>query len=266
MSINLAPIKNKDGIPEYWVAVQDDITEQRKNELKIAEQTELIRTIIDATPNLVFLKDKEGKFTVVNNAVANLFDTSIDGLMERVNSNPEDYKLDSIDKMVLDTGKTINLEENLILSNGEQRMYHTTKRLLIQPDGNRAILGVSVDVTEMKQQEQELAQEKSKLAFILSSIPAMVTIFDVEAQNYEYSNEEFRAHNKKNILGKNNSYFNVDTSEKIKQMHDDVKEKGTLTKKEIRDLGNGPEKYLCKHQYLNGDNQIIISIYTELPE
>src|SRR5207247_8838668 len=56
------------------VANWRDITERLRAE-------ELLKQVIDADPSLVFVKDWDGKFTLVNQAVAQLYATSPEALL-----------------------------------------------------------------------------------------------------------------------------------------------------------------------------------------
>ncbi|WP_316934310.1 ATP-binding protein [Hymenobacter sp. AT01-02] len=66
-------------------------------------------------------------------------------------SAPATGALQSQRRQVLLTGKELIVEDPLTLPSGEQRWLHTIKRPLQWSDGNVHVLGVSTDVTELKQ-------------------------------------------------------------------------------------------------------------------
>src|SRR5450432_218852 len=59
-------LRKSDGTPEYVVGTGIDVTERRHVDDTIAAERNLLRTLIDNLPDYIFVKDKEGRFTVSN--------------------------------------------------------------------------------------------------------------------------------------------------------------------------------------------------------
>jgi PAS domain S-box-containing protein len=55
-----------------------DVTEQRRAQAKLAHTTELMRAFADGTPDAVFIKDRQGKYLLFNQAAARFVGRPID--------------------------------------------------------------------------------------------------------------------------------------------------------------------------------------------
>jgi PAS domain-containing protein len=68
-----------------------DISEERQVEKKMEQHRTFLRTVIDMNPNLIFAKDRNGYFTLANQAVAQNYGTTVENLIgktdEDFNSN-----------------------------------------------------------------------------------------------------------------------------------------------------------------------------------
>ena len=128
----------------------------------LQHQSEFLRQVIDMDPNLIFVKDREGKFVLVNEAVAEAYGTTVEELVGKGDAdfNPnqaeiEHFRRDDLEVMDLLEEKRIP-EEILTSSTGQVRYLQTIKRPLVDPDGvARHILGVASDVTQLKMAMEE---------------------------------------------------------------------------------------------------------------
>ena len=144
-----------------------DITQNIQASKTIDEQKKFYQQIFNTVPNYIYVKDSKGKWLMVNDAVARLFNLTQNQILIEGVFNPEDYKMDvnlndEIDQKVLTTGETIEYEESIVLKNGETRWYQTTKKPLPTKEGEINILGISADITDRKKHSDELI--KAKLA------------------------------------------------------------------------------------------------------
>ncbi len=66
------PITLHNGLKSVLVFALD-ITARREAETALQTSESLLRTVIDATPDLIFVKDKNGKYLLVNKAAADMY-------------------------------------------------------------------------------------------------------------------------------------------------------------------------------------------------
>lgn len=130
-----------------------------------------LRRVIDINPNFVFAKDREGRFTLVNQAVADAYGTTIENLVGKTdadfNSNAEEVEyFRRLDLEVMDSGGMRFIpEESITDSTGARRWLQTVKCPITDDSGHiTQILGVSTNITERKRIEAELRREAAERA------------------------------------------------------------------------------------------------------
>jgi PAS domain S-box-containing protein len=142
-----------------------DITQNIQASKTIDDQKKFYQQIFNTVPNYIYVKDSNGKFLLVNDAVAKLFNLTQNQILIEGIFNPDEYQLEvklnsEIDQKVISTGETVEFEESIVLKNGETRWYHTTKKPLPNKEGEINILGISVDITDRKKYSDELIKAK----------------------------------------------------------------------------------------------------------
>jgi two-component system, cell cycle sensor histidine kinase and response regulator CckA len=131
----------------------------------LAAEQRFLRQIIDVNPNFVFAKDRAGRFTLVNRAVADAYGTTVHALIGKTDAdfNPRSEEVDAIRRTDLDVLQSLATryiaEERLTDATGAVRWLQTVKRPIIGDDGQAdQVLGVSTDITERKRLETQLLQ------------------------------------------------------------------------------------------------------------
>ncbi|HEY9670658.1 MAG TPA: PAS domain S-box protein [Waterburya sp.] len=139
-----------------------NISDRKQAEQELTRQQEFLRNVIDTNPNLIGVKDWEGRFRLVNQALADIYGTTVENLIGKTdtdfNSHPaevEHYLQDDRQVMSSLQPKFIP-EETLTCPNGEIHYLQTIKKPLLSPDGQaRHVLIVATDITARKRAEQE---------------------------------------------------------------------------------------------------------------
>jgi len=131
-----------------------------------AHYQRFLRQVIDTNPNLIFVKDWEGKYVLANEAMAQFHGTTVETLIGKRDSDfglkdGEVEKFLRADREVLSTqlATFIPEEQATCTRTGATRWFQTVKVPLLSPDGSaRQVLGVSTDITERKQLEDQFRQ------------------------------------------------------------------------------------------------------------
>ncbi|MFL5530921.1 MAG: ATP-binding protein [Gemmatimonadales bacterium] len=131
-----------------------------------AHYQRFLRQVIDTNPNLIFVKDWEGKYVLANEAMAQFHGTTVETLIGKRDSDfglkdGEVERFLRADREVLSTQMAtfIPEEQATCTRTGATRWFQTVKVPLLSPDGSaRQVLGVATDITERKQLEDQFRQ------------------------------------------------------------------------------------------------------------
>jgi PAS domain S-box-containing protein len=126
-----------------------------------------LRQVIDLNPNLIFVKDWDGRFTLVNRALAELYGARPDDLIglrdADFNPNTEEvaqYLRDDREAMQTGQPKLVLEESNTDARTGKRRWFQVIKVPLRSADGAPQVLGVAAEITQRKELESQLRQSQ----------------------------------------------------------------------------------------------------------
>lgn len=144
-----------------------DITEQKNAQIRLDNERLHLRTVIETIPDLIWLKDLDGIYLNCNPRFEQFF-----GAKEAKIVGKTDY--DFVDRELADSFRkndlaamhanqpTSNLEWVTFASDGHRAFLETIKTPMRNAHGELVgVLGIARDITEIKQQEEELRQSKN---------------------------------------------------------------------------------------------------------
>ncbi|MGZ8152735.1 MAG: hybrid sensor histidine kinase/response regulator, partial [Methylovulum sp.] len=141
----------------------EDITDLKSSQEILQHERAFLRQIIDTVPNMIFVKDREGRFLLCNEALALCYGArpeSLIGLTDGdFNSNTDEVtQLNQDDMDVITSCKPKRIpEEKVTHADGSVHWYNTVKIPLIDYDNScNKLIGVAADITERKRAEEVL--------------------------------------------------------------------------------------------------------------
>jgi PAS domain S-box-containing protein len=150
-----------------------EITERKRAAEALEKERAFLRQVIDVDPNFIFAKDREGRFTLANQAVADAYGTTVDNLIGKTDAdfNPNREEVEffrRMDQEVMDTLQERFIpEERITDSRGNIRWVQTVKRPIIDADGSaRHVLGASTDITLRRETEMQVKEQRAELAHV----------------------------------------------------------------------------------------------------
>ena len=168
-----APRTGADGAFLGYIGTATDITEHKRSAEALDKERQFLRQVIDTAPNFIFAKDREGRFTLANRAVADAYGTTVENLIGKTDAdfNPNKDEVEAfrrMDQEVIDTQKERFIaEERVTDARGSVRWLQTVKRPILERDGlAKQVLGASTDITWRKQTEIELREQRAELAHV----------------------------------------------------------------------------------------------------
>ena len=146
-----------------------EMGERQRGAEILANERNLLRTLIDLLPTLVYVKDRESRFLAANIACANFMGAATpEDLIGKTDADfyPPDVAADFLaDELpVLDGIPLVDKEQRSGISGGSQQVLLTSKVPLRGGDGKIiGLVGASFDITERKQTEDEIRQLNTSL-------------------------------------------------------------------------------------------------------
>jgi PAS domain S-box-containing protein len=146
-----------------------------------------LKAIVDNIPAAVYVKDREGRYLMINRRLELLHDHSRSQVVGRSEYDffPRETAdiLRRNDQRVFETGEALECEETSLQPDGEH-IYLALKFPLAEPgEPPYAVGGVSTDITDRKRQEEKLAELNAELAASLEETKAI----NHELESFSYS-------------------------------------------------------------------------------
>jgi len=146
------------------VIVLRDVTESRRTQSALRDSEVLLRKVIDLVPHMIFAKDRDGRYLLVNRMMAR---SAGRPAHEMIGAPPEPAgpaqreqfeRMRSEDREVIDTGRPqFHPSVPWRLVDGEVRTFQVSKIPFTDPGtGDPSMLGIAIDVTERKQSEEQM--------------------------------------------------------------------------------------------------------------
>jgi len=172
-------------LSESWPVAAEEEGEEA-GMLAVARQLRderfLLRKLIDAVPDPIFCKDREGRYLLRNAADLKMFDVAADGKslgktvyeLPGLRANAEAYDAD--DMAVVQTGRAVvNREEPFERPSGERGWFLTSKFPLQDENGSIVgLVGIARDITDVKRATEELRAAQLRLIDHVENSPLAV--------------------------------------------------------------------------------------------
>jgi len=168
-----ADLVESDDDSRRMIGIVTDITDRKNYEQALQTAQQNLRKVIDLVPDLIFAKDREGEYLLANEATAEAYGLTpadVEGKRERDiipgANDSDDFRED--DLAVIESGEPKEIpEETFTTADGEMRIFQTTKIPYQVPgSGEDAMLGYARDVTDLKEYEQTLEEQRDTLKLL----------------------------------------------------------------------------------------------------
>ena len=138
--------------------------DRKRAENEMFEAKSFLNRVIDNVPNLIYVKDKLGRYVLTNKAFADLHGVDVKDVIGKTDEDlvgrteaVERYA--ASDRHVIDNNlEFVNQDEKVVDSFGDIHWLQSIKRPLVGTSGVEYILGIATDLTEWKNLETKLRQ------------------------------------------------------------------------------------------------------------
>jgi PAS domain S-box-containing protein len=167
--------------------LKEEVSFRVEAEKAIEQQKDFLRLLIDMNPDLIFVKDQQGKYVLVNEAFAKFYNTIP---QEMVGKYPTDFTQDSDELKIFSEQDSDAAKKNEAAIFSEMKLFNqgTGKDMYAQmvkrpikslSDNSTNILGIVNDITDIKSAEERLKQSEQLYRQIARNVPnSAILIFD----------------------------------------------------------------------------------------
>jgi diguanylate cyclase (GGDEF)-like protein/PAS domain S-box-containing protein len=173
--LTISVVRGDRGDIENYVAVFSDLGKEKKylSDLKdtgrkLENQEDLNRLMLESLPINAFIKDKQGRYVAINDRAASFYGFPVSALLGRTDFDIFDQataeQLRKDDQAVEHVGKMFRKEISIRHRDTLTHLLVHKRAVTIQDDAY--VIGASVDITERKNAEQILNDERAILAMV----------------------------------------------------------------------------------------------------
>ncbi len=190
------PLREVDGRVIGLFGIARDITDRKEFENQLAVSELRLRALIQAIPNLVWLKDISGVYLSCNSRFEKFFGAQESDIIGKTDYDFVDKELADFfrenDQIAMDKGDSSRNEEWVTFaSDGHRELLETTKTPVRNAQGQViGVLGIGHDITERKRQHDIAEHNRIRLQTILKTAGDGIHILDGDGVLVE-ANESF---------------------------------------------------------------------------
>ncbi|HEY5043266.1 MAG TPA: PAS domain S-box protein [Verrucomicrobiae bacterium] len=185
---------NGEGVGRVWSF--RDITERVQAEQKLGESRNFLDRIINTVPDPIFVKDRQHRGVLVNDAFCQLMGLKREELLEKSDhdhvgltpAQADEFR--SKDELVFTTGKENINEETITAADGTVHFIITKKALYTDEQGEKFIVGVIQDVTEQQRASEALRESEANYYSLVDQMAAGIFRKNAEGR-YVFVNSSF---------------------------------------------------------------------------
>ncbi|MDE1334657.1 aerobic respiration two-component sensor histidine kinase ArcB [Vibrio aestuarianus] len=165
-------IKAEEAREEAMADLENEVYQREKTQLELAERTALLRSFIDASPDLIYYRNANGIFSGCNRAMEELTgkrENQLVGLTPwDVYSKEVAQQIVETDERVFADNQALTYEQWLEYPDGRKNYFELRKVPFYSKDGRHlGLVGFGRDITERKRNQESLEKaSRDKTTFI----------------------------------------------------------------------------------------------------
>lgn len=168
------------------IGTSRDVTRRRQAEEELRNKNLLLDTVLQSIPDLVYFKDREGRFLYVNKVYELITGLRAEDVLGKTGRDilPPGLRESSAisDREVLEHGLAFRGEQVMVSSQGAH-ILDTIKNPLVDEGGEvRGLVGISRDITVRKRAEEALHASEKMLRDITDHVGEGIYVFDADGR------------------------------------------------------------------------------------
>ncbi|MDC0358667.1 PAS domain S-box protein [Oligoflexia bacterium] len=160
-------LRDEQGHAIGMIGTARDISEQKQTQKALQESESLLKSIMDHNPSVIYLKDMEGRYLLINRRFEELFHVTVEELKSKSDYDIFPKEIADVfrenDRAALESGTVLMIDEEV--PQGDD--VHTYLSIKFPIRNNKgvitAVAGVSTDITLRKEAEKKIAAHEARL-------------------------------------------------------------------------------------------------------
>jgi PAS domain S-box-containing protein len=183
LNTSKVPLLRPNGEVFGVLGIYEDITERKQAEEALEEQLNFLQTLIDTIPNPIFYKDVSGKYSGCNLAFEKYIGLSKQDIIGKTVFDMAPFELatkynEKDQALFRQPGEQV-YESAVRFADGSLHQVIFNKATFFKTDGTvGGLVGVMLDITERKRNEEQLLQAQEEWERTFNTIPALIMILD----------------------------------------------------------------------------------------
>ena len=196
--LTITAVRGDDGDATHYVSTMTDITDRKLHQKILEAGEERLRLALEAANQGWFDVDlKSGKVAVSPEYIRIIgydlddFETDLPTWLAHVHPEDHDGIAAAFQACVVNGGPG-SMEYRRRTKSGEWKWIHSVGKIVEWDEAHRAtrMIGIHTDITNRKQYEEQIENERSRLRTLMKTIPDLVWLKDLEGR-YLFCNPEF---------------------------------------------------------------------------
>jgi PAS domain S-box-containing protein len=214
--ISITPVRDRNGEIRNFIAIKQDISQRKILEKSLAQERDLLQSLMDNIPDCIYFKDAESRYTRINLAQARQL--GLKDASEAIGRTSAEFlpmrmirQTTVEEQCLMATGEPVlNKVEEFELPRG--KIWVSTSKVPVRDWSGKiaGLVGVSRDITHLKITEQQLEHERDLLRALMANSPDNIYFKDMKSRFITCSQmmiERFGVSSVQEVVGKSDFDF-----------------------------------------------------------
>ena len=189
------PVRDQSGEIVGLCGISRDITETKQTEKKLQGALDFLQVLIDTIPAPIFYKSVDGLYRGCNKAFASCLGLDREAVIGKsvFDVAPKDLakKYNEMDTALLNDPGVQTYETSFLYADGTMRDVIFSKSTFPDDSGSAGIVGVILDITDLRRAEQDLKVSENRFQLIAESIRDVFWMATPDFEKIFYVNPAF---------------------------------------------------------------------------